>query len=375
VDGHALPVGRIEVRGFRNLDDAPIELGDGVNLLHGPNGAGKTNILEAVYFALIGQSCRTSNEREMIAFGGSLARVEAIVGQPDGGSATFLAAISSGPGAEKRHTVDGSALNADGIARRPPIAVFMPDRLALVKGPPANRRAFVDRFSAALAPARADARVRFGRALAQRNALLSRIRAGAASPDSLDAWDLELAREGRRLIEARAAAVAAIAPTFTEVAQELGLPGEAELRYAPRVAETGVDEFVAELGNRRAGDIDRARTGYGPHLDEIDVRVAGRAARRFSSQGEQRAALLAMLFAQRDALLSERGIAPLLLLDDVCSELDPGRRDLLATRLAAGGQTILTATEAAHLPERARRREIAVSGGRASGGPLLEEVA
>ncbi len=176
--------------GFRNLDQAELALVDGVTLLHGPNGAGKTNLLEALYMALAGRSCRTRAERETIAFGEPLSRAEAVV-EDAGERRRFLCAVDRAEG--RRHLVNGPA-PSDAPALRPALAVFMPDRLALVKGPPAARRSHLDGFVAALRPARAEARRRYARALAQRNALVGRIRAGSAGPDSLDAWDAELAR-------------------------------------------------------------------------------------------------------------------------------------------------------------------------------------
>ena len=154
-----------------------LELGEGVTLLHGPNGAGKTNLLEALYMALTGRSCRTRAERETIAFGEPLARAEAVVED-----ARRAPRVPLRGGSRGGPPASGERLRrppADAASLRPALAVFMPDRLALVKGPPAARRSHLDGFVAALHPARAEARRRYARALAQRNALLGRIRAGA----------------------------------------------------------------------------------------------------------------------------------------------------------------------------------------------------
>jgi DNA replication and repair protein RecF len=355
---------RIRVLGFRNLRAQEIELGPQITLLWGPNGSGKTNLLEALYTALAGRSCRTRTEREAIAFGEPLARVE--VELDDGGDAsTFLWSLARGD--DRRHLLDGAPMTAELGDRRPPIAVFLPDRLALVKGPPTDRRAHLDGLLAALWPARAEARRRYGRALAQRNALLGRVRAGIASEDSLEAWEVELAAAGIDLMEARRDAVELLAPEFASAASDLGLPGEGSLRYRPRSGAAGRDELAAEFAERRTADVERGYSQHGPHLDELEIAVDGRAIRRYGSQGEQRAALLSLLFAERRALLEARRNPPLLLLDDVMSELDPDRRELLATRLAEGpGQTLITATEAAHLPDSAARTEIAMRAGAAA---------
>jgi DNA replication and repair protein RecF len=364
---------RIRVLGFRNLRDAELDLGSGITLLWGPNGAGKTNLLEALFAGLAGRSCRTRTDREMIAFGEPMARVEVDV-TDELETRTFL--WSLGRDGERRHLLDGSTVTPDLVDRRPPLAVFLPDRLALVKGPPAGRRSHLDRLLVALWPARAEARRRYGRALAQRNALLGRVRAGMASHDSLDAWDLELAAAGSDLMDARRDAVGTMAPEFAGAAAELGLPGEATLRYLPRSDAGSSGELAAELAERREGDVERGYSGHGPHLDDIELSLDGRSVRRYGSQGEQRSSLLALLFAERRALLEARRTPPLMLLDDVMSELDPDRRGLLASRLAEGdGQTLITATEGDQLPAGPERVEIAVRGGAAEPGPGDVEAA
>jgi len=354
-------VTRLRVLGFRNLREQEVELGPGMTLLWGPNGAGKTNLLEALFVGLAGSSCRTRRDREAIAFGESLARVEVDIAAATE-ERTFLWSLARD--GERRHLLDGTPLHAERSHERPALSVFLPDRLALVKGPPAVRRSHLDHLVASLWPARADARRRYGRALAQRNALLGRIRAGHAPADSLDAWDLELAGTGCELTAARRDAVETLGPEFAGSAAELGLSGPAALRYAPRSDAAGPEELAAELAERRSGDIERGYTGHGPHLDELALELDGRAVRRYGSQGEQRTALLALLFAERRALLVARRTPPLMLLDDVMSELDPDRRDLLAARLAEGdGQTVITATEPDHVPAEHGRVEVAVREG------------
>jgi DNA replication and repair protein RecF len=354
----------LKTLGFRNLAPGEIGLGKGVTLLHGANGAGKTNILEALYMGLAGRSCRTRADRETIAFGEPLSRAEVVI-EDQGERREFLCAVDRESG--RRHLINGSVM-PDAASQRPPVAVFMPDRLTLVKGPPAARRSHLDGFVAALRPARAETRRRYGRALAQRNALVSRIRAGAASADSLDAWDAELAEAGVELMNARAGAIEVLAPLFSSAAGELGLD-DPELRYAPRSKAVSADELRAELAERRDSDLSRGFSGHGPHLDEVAVALGGKAVRKYASQGQQRSSLLALLFAERDALLAERSEPPLMLLDDVTSELDPERRERLCERLTAGGgQALVTATESSHLPASCERLELRVRGGAAIRG-------
>jgi DNA replication and repair protein RecF len=186
--------------------------------------------------------------------------------------------------------------------------------------------------------------------LAQRNALLARIRSGRASDATLGSWDRELAVLALAVRDARAAAVALLCEPFRDRAAQLGLPGEAELVYRPRTRATDVAEFTAELEARLASDLERGFSGHGPHRDELAILRGGRELRLYGSQGEQRLALLALLLAERDVLARERRRTPLMLLDDVMSELDAERRELLAHELAAGGQSVIATTDLAHVP-------------------------
>jgi DNA replication and repair protein RecF len=341
----------VEARPLRSLARARIELGPGIVSLLGPNGVGKTNFLEALYFALTGRSFRTGDRRDLIPFGGSFARVEATIADEDGVERHLLASVSRSEG--RRHLLDGSPADPPTLARsRPPVAVFSPDRLALVKGPPAERRAHLDGFIAARWPIRADLRQRFGQALAQRNALVARLAAGRGAPSELDVWDATLAEAAAALIAAREEAVAELAEPFARAAEELGLEGGGAVEYAPRASGSAA-EIQSGLAERREADLRLGRSSWGPHLDELKFTAAGRSLRRFGSQGQQRAALLALLFAERDALLAARQVVPLLLLDDVMSELDPGRRERLVERLAQGGQSLITAAAEDSLPARA----------------------
>jgi DNA replication and repair protein RecF len=345
-----LLVTAIEARPLRSLDRLRIELEPGIVSLVGPNGVGKTNLVEALYFALTGRSFRTSDRRDLIPFGQSLARAEATVRDSDGIEHRLLASVSRSEG--RRHLLDGDPADPATLARhRPPVAVFAPDRLSLVKGPPSERRAHLDAFTAARWPRRGELRKRYGQALAQRNALLSRLSGGYGSSEQLAVWDASLAAAAEPLITARAEAVAELAEPFATTAAELGLE-TATVEYAPR-AEGTAEEIQAGLEQRREQDLRLGRSSWGPHLDELKLDAGGRALRKYGSQGQQRAALLSLLFAERAALLAARQVTPLLLLDDVMSELDPGRRERLVRRLDDGGQALITAADEDSVPARA----------------------
>jgi DNA replication and repair protein RecF len=338
----------IEARPLRSLERVRVELGPGIVSVVGPNGVGKTNLVEALYFALTGRSFRTSDRRDLIPFGASLARADATIRDADGLERTIMASVSRTEG--RRHLLDGQPADPATLARnRPPVAVFAPDRLSLVKGPPGERRAHLDGFLAARWPSRGDLRKRLGQALAQRNALLSRLAAGYGSSADLEVWDAGLAAAAAPLIEARAEAVGELAEPFAAAAADLGLEGGATLVYAPRAEGSG-EEIRAGLLERREQDIRMGRSSWGPHLDELKLELGGRSLRKYGSQGQQRAALLALLFAEREALQAARRVVPLLLLDDVMSELDPTRRERLVERLGGPGQILITAADRESLP-------------------------
>jgi len=363
-------VERVELRDFRNYEVAELELPAGLAVVAGPNGAGKTNLLEALYFGCTGRSPRTSNERELVRRGAKVARV--VVDTRDEDAAHRIEA-GFGPGEAKRLRLDGSPVDSlSALEARPLVSVFLPERLELVKGPPAGRRAHLDQVVAALWPSRAATRSEYSRALAQRNALLARIRSGAAGPGALDAWDAELARQGVRLMADRAEAVDGLRLPFAELGGRLGLPGGAELRYRPRSAADDEAGLVAELAERRPADLDRGFTAHGPHRDELQLLLEGAPLRAYGSQGQQRTALLALLFAERELLAVRRGRAPLMLLDDVMSELDVERRELLGGLLRSGGQAVVTATEPEHVPGVTGDEIIRVSAGSVARPELAE---
>src|SRR5215213_3078501 len=185
-------VTRLTAGPFRSLERLEVELPPGVTSLVGPNGAGKTHTLEALYFALTGRSFRTGDRRELIPHGTDLARAEADVETTEGAHHELLAAVTRSEG--RRHLLDGLPVDAAVAARhRPRVAVFSPDLLALVKGPPAERRAHLDGLIAARWASRTDLRKTFGQALAQRNALVARVAAGRNPPADLDPWDATVA--------------------------------------------------------------------------------------------------------------------------------------------------------------------------------------
>jgi DNA replication and repair protein RecF len=359
-----MKVTRLQVRDFRSYERGELRLGPGLTVVAGRNGAGKTNLLEAIYFGCTGRSCKTANEREVVRFGAGLTR---LVLEAEDERGAHEITVGFQPGEAKRLKVDGAPVDrlTDAEAR-PLVSVFLPDRLELVLGAPALRRAHLDQVVAALWPGRAGTRRAYTAALGQRNALIANIRAGRAGRGSLPAWDAELARHGISLMRDRSEAVERLVPRFHTHAADVGLEGEPDLAYRPRSKAEDARELAAELAERVDGDVERGYTGHGPHRDELAFRRDGRELRAYGSRGQQRLGLLALLLAERAELAAERGAPPLMLLDDVMSELDAGRRERLVEVLRAGGQSVITTTDLSHVPgaEDAGVERVAIADGR-----------
>ena len=302
-------------------------------LVVGRNGVGKTNLLESLHVATQGFSPRTRQDAQLIRFGESAGRIVA-----SGGRTEVSVTLRQGQAKEAR--LNGARLpSADSLRRELATLVFTPDRLTVVKGGPAARRAYFDRVLARLFPARIALPQEYLATLAQRNAALRRVQLGLSARDALDPWTSRLAQLAADLVEQRRATLNELAPGFARHADALGL-SEATLAYV------GEPLSVEALESRLPRDIERGSTGLGPHLDDVLVAARARDLRQFGSQGEQRLAVLSLLLAEADLLPSQ----PLLLLDDVLSELDPGRREVLARAVEGKGQTMITATHRSALP-------------------------
>lgn len=310
-------------------------------LVVGPNGSGKTNLLESLHVGTQGFSPRTRSDAQLVRFGEEAGRI-LVRGRRGETRAELEVTLELGEG--KRAKLNGVALRAaEQLRTEVATLVFTPDRLAVVKGGPAVRRAYFDRVVGRLTPARATLSAEYAGAVAQRNAALRRVAVGYSSRDAVAPWTAQVAELGRDLAEARVEVVADLAAGFAARAEELGLP-EARLTYE------GEPPSVDTLESRLDRDLERGTTGLGPHLDDVRLSSGSRDLRSFGSQGEQRLTVLALLLAEAELIGERRRLAPLLLLDDVLSELDAGRRRVLAERLLDAGQTLVTATEPSSLP-------------------------
>jgi DNA replication and repair protein RecF len=337
-----------ELRGYASLDAS---FGPGPQLVWGPNAAGKTSLLEAIALLGWGRSHRTTADGELIRWGQDLARVEGHVG----GEVLEVAVARSGAdgaGGRKRIRVNGIGRRASALGRTLRVVLFAPEEMLLVIGAPSLRRTAIDSLAAAHGPAYADDLATYGRTLQQRNSLLRAIREEEATRDQLRFWDDAFLETGGRVVEARqrllAELAAPVAAAHREIAPDEAAAGALTLRYvtnAPAVGEeTPRDALARRLVETADKEVWNGATLVGPHRDDIAFDLAGRDLAGFASRGQQRTAILAFKLAELDLLTGLDGRPPLLLLDDVFSELDPDRRAHLVRRIAELPQAFVTTT-------------------------------
>jgi DNA replication and repair protein RecF len=332
-------VTHLELVDFRSYRHASLDLHPGLTVVRGANGHGKTNLVEALAYLATLESFRGAPVDALIRVGADAAILRAVV-ERDGRTITIDAELQRN--GRDRVLVNrqrlGRARDLLGTVR---VSVFSPDDLALIKEGPAGRRRFLDDTLVALHRRCDQLRHDLERVLRQRNVLLKQAagRASAEVLSTLDVWDARLAQLGDELGDARAALVARLAPRVTEAyASVAGEAGAVHLRYEPPWRRAGL---AAALAASRDDDVRRQLSLVGPHRDELDVQLAGLPARTHASQGEQRCLALALRLGAHDLVTDEVGAAPVLLLDDVFSELDPARSAALLRHLP-DGQIVLT---------------------------------
>ena len=403
-------VSSLRLVNFRSYCDATVSFGAGLNVVVGQNAAGKTNLLEGAWFALRGSSPRTRREEKLITWGERFTRVELELDGPAAGPQAVEVAYAPGQG--KRARWNGvEVASQDELRGRTQVFIFVPESLLLVKGSPARRRAHLDVFAAALDAQYAAASRELQTALRQRNAQLLAVKHGAPV-STLDPWDVQFARAAAALGQRRRDLVAELSGPFAAAAAGLAPDGNSfTLRLVSQLAAVGYDEgaLLDELRARRSGETGRGLSLFGPHRDDlkflevsaaepasgpeaaavaagsgaaaaaiagpacgpVDLPRGGRDLRLFGSQGEQRAAVLALLLAEQQLATARTGEQGTLFLDDVMSELDDARRRLLVRQLTSAGQAIITTTDRHYFVEEelehATLIELPLSGSLAAG--------
>jgi DNA replication and repair protein RecF len=347
---------RLRVHCFRNYAEATVHFGPGLNIIHGQNAQGKTNLLEAIATLALTRSPRATTTGDLLLWGHDEGLAEADIQRPPADvtlAARFFRDPASGR-VTRTAIIDGKPRAARSVLGVCPVVLFWPEDLALVRGGPEGRRRFLDVILAQTDPQSAAHMSRYRRVLEQRNALLHQLRAGGGGRDALNGFTSELARHGAWLAQARSRLVVALAPLAATALHDLsGRREHIALRYAPAHTAVIPDDLAeAEQGLldtlrlRAAEEIARGVTLAGPHRDDVAIDLDDRAARGTASQGQQRSIVLACKLAEVRYLQDTAGVAPVILLDDVLSELDPGRRAQLLVLLAAGGHNQVFVTTA-----------------------------
>ncbi len=333
------------LRNHRNYAQLDLIPGAGVNVFIGANGQGKTNLLEAVAMLALSSSPRSRRELELIGPVAPMSRIEAEV-ESAGLKAELAITLSlEGDRARRVIEVDGVRRRAFDLPGRFRVTLFWPDDLGLVKAGPELRRRFLNQMLVQVEPGYARALAGLKRVLEQRNSLLKKIAGGEEAGDVLEVWDQELVRIGGEVVAARGAAVLELEPEAARYHAEIAAGESLEIRYE------GPPENLAEaVYNSRAEDLRRGSTTVGPHRDDIRVLLGGQEARAYASQGQQRTAVVSLKLAEAALVTRRTGQRPVLLLDDVLSELDAERRAALLRQVAEGGQVIITSAEAGPFP-------------------------
>jgi DNA replication and repair protein RecF len=362
-----LLVRALTVHRFRNLGPLALEPGERFNVIHGENGHGKTNLLEALYLVGTLRSFRANRSEEMVAWGETGCEVGARVVR---GGMTRVYRVAVG-GARRVVELDGKTPRSLGDYFGDfNVVLFAPEDLRVPRGSPAHRRRFLDRSVFNRRAGFLEDAQRFARVLRSRNVLL---RDGRADDTLLEVYDAQLADAGARVVAARRAYLAELEPRFAAAYEAItgaGVAASLTYRADEAVAPAGGDEaalhgaLAAALRDGRRRDLARRQTCVGPHVDDVEFRLDGRKARLFASQGQLRALVLAWKTAEMVLLRDVHGDAPVLLLDDVSSELDPRRNQLLFESLARiECQSFITTTHPRHVLTTQNRLDFQVVAG------------
>jgi len=354
---------------FRNLEAVTLEAHPRFNVVFGDNGQGKTNLIEAIYLVGTLRSFRASKSEELIGFGAAEARVRARV-EKDGVSRLFEVRVAPG---HKTARVDGKGTRPNDYFGGMNVVLFQPDDLRLPRGAPSGRRRYIDRAIFTERPQYLAEAQTYERVLRSRNALLRAH--GPPQLELLEVYDEQLARAAISIVAGRRACIEALAPRAKEIFARLTRTGRVlEIGYRPSLLERGTEPIGnareieaamrAQLSADRRKDHARGATSAGPHTDDLSLQLDGRDAQKYASQGQLRAIVLALKIAEIEHLTERLGDPPILLLDDVSSELDSTRNAQLFEFLdARPGQVFITTTDPAHVRLAGERRDVQIASG------------
>lgn len=352
-------VARLLLEDFRSYARIELVLAPGVTALVGRNGAGKTNILEAVHLIARGDSPRARDDSELVRWGANTARVSARVERVDDARTVDVLLFSPPQGERRRprrYLLDGAGKRADEAVGELAVVSFFPEDVQLLAEAPSARRRYLDAMVAQVQRRHRTESREYQRVLEQRNALLRVLRDEGRPTSELAFWDSELVRLAASISLRRLEAVRELVAPFRAAATRFAGADALSLAYAAQVEGDTLDEraaaYQALIATKRERELWQGTTLVGPHREDLAVSALGRALPSFASRGEQRSAVLALKLAEASWIRERVGELPVFLLDDVLSELDPGRRDALVDALPEGAQTLLTAAFEAGVPER-----------------------
>lgn len=329
----------LRLQHFRSYDDASFDFGEQVNIIVGPNGSGKTNLLEAIQVLSIGKSYR-ADDLELMRFGTDWMRLDATTADDH----TRTIKLATTPKQTKTYEFDGASARRLLSHHTQPVVLFEPNHLRLLHGSPDERRLYLDDLLEQLRPGFASFRKSYRRIVAQRNALLKRPH---VVPQEFFPWDLRLSELGAVIARARAELVDELQMRLPALYRLLAHSSEeVAIRYAPQFAiQTYESALLHKLEEAFDRDAARGFTAYGPHREDFTVYFGGRPASEVASRGEVRTVVLALKIIELELLETALHTKPILLLDDVFSELDGARRKALTDYLQSH-QTFLTTTDA-----------------------------
>ena len=338
----------LRLANFRNYAALDFSPAPGLNVFAGPNAQGKSNLLESIALLATGKSFRARREVELIRDGMPLAEIAGEARIPAGTIFLRASIARTAGGARKSFDVNGAPVGFARFLGRARVVTFVPADLQLIGGGPALRRAFLNSALAQLSPTYYRDLARYTKVVHQKAALLRG--AIAPDPDLLLAYNEELLAPGAALIAARAAFVTDVAAAARGVYERWsGASERVDIAYAPNVAASDApprDALAAALAANLAAEVRRRTTLVGPHRDDLRLTIDGRPLDAFGSQGQQRTAVLALKVGEYETMRSRAGDAPILLLDDVLSELDAERAGGFLAAVGTFEQAFLTTTEA-----------------------------
>ena len=335
----------LRLRNHRNYAQLDLIPGPGVNVFIGANGQGKTNLLEAVAMLALSTSPRARRELELIGPVAPMSRIEGDVESAGLRAELAITLTLEGDRARRAIEVDGVRRRAFDLPGRFRVTLFWPDDLGLIKAGPELRRRFLNQMLVQVEPGYGRALAGLKRVLEQRNSLLKKIAAGEEGMDVLEAFNQELVRLGTEVAAARLAAVQELTPDAAMYHAQIASQERLEISYEGPPAD-----LAEAVHNSLAEDLRRGSTTIGPHHDDLLVLLGGKDARSYASQGQQRTAVVSLKLAEAALVARRTGERPVLLLDDVLSELDAERRSALLSQVAGEGQVVITSVETGPFP-------------------------